>query len=48
VLEGEVTDVGGTLRGRRLTDEERINGVQTTPRHPAMIDVTPEPPEDER
>jgi hypothetical protein len=41
ILEGEVGDAGGVLIGRRLTDAERISGVQTTPRPPAMIDVTP-------
>jgi hypothetical protein len=41
VLEGEIGDAGGVLIGRRMTDEERRNGVQTTPRHPTMIDVTP-------
>jgi hypothetical protein len=48
VFEGEMSDVGGVLLGRRLTDEERRNGVQTAPRHPAMIGVTPNPDEDEQ
>jgi hypothetical protein len=48
ILEGAVGDAGGVLIGRRLTDDERRNGVQATPRDPAMIDVTPrKPPEDE-
>ena len=44
VFEGEISDVGGVLIGRRMTDEERIDGVQSGP----IIDVSPNPPEREQ
>jgi hypothetical protein len=39
VLEGEIGEAGGVLRGRRMTDYERQHGVAEQ-RHP-LIDITP-------
>jgi hypothetical protein len=41
VLEGEVSDVGGVLYGRKMTDEERRTGQLIPSRPGAMIDVSP-------
>jgi hypothetical protein len=41
VFEGEISEVGGVVYGRKLTDDERRNGVQASPSQ--MIDVTPAP-----
>jgi AraC-like DNA-binding protein len=41
VIEGSVGDCGGVLTGRRMTDEERIHGVATTPGYGHLLDVMP-------
>jgi hypothetical protein len=47
VLEGTLGDVGGVLIGRRMTSEERLNGVKTTPGYGPLLDVTPNKPTDD-
>jgi hypothetical protein len=46
VLEGTLGDVGGVLIGRRMTPEERLNGVQTTPGYGPLLDIPPNKPTD--
>jgi hypothetical protein len=41
VFEGEISDVGGVMTGRKMTDEERRTGVLKPSARAAMIDVTP-------
>jgi hypothetical protein len=47
VFEGEISEVGGMLVGRRMTDDERRNGMQTTPGYGHLLDVSPNRPADD-
>jgi hypothetical protein len=41
VFEGEVSEVGGVMVGRRMTEEERRTGILTRTQPGTMIDVSP-------
>ena len=47
VLEGNLSEAGGILVGRRMTEEERRNGLQTAGPGP-LIDITPTREDDDQ